>query len=62
MEQPRRMWFVYIISNNAHTLYVGMTNDVARRFEEHKSGIRTESTWAAPHGATSGHMKRTLLP
>lgn len=29
-------WFVYIISNNAHTLYVGATNDLPRRIRQHK--------------------------
>ena len=30
-------WYVYIISNNAHTLYVGMTDDLPRRIYEHKT-------------------------
>ena len=30
-------WFVYIISNNAHTLYTGMTNDLPNRIAEHKN-------------------------
>ena len=30
-------WYVYIISNNAHTLYVGMTDDLPRRIVEHKT-------------------------
>ena len=29
-------WCVYILSNNAHTLYVGSTNDLIRRLAEHK--------------------------
>lgn len=29
-------WCVYILSNNAHTLYVGSTNDLLRRLAEHK--------------------------
>jgi putative endonuclease len=36
-------WCVYIISNNAHTLYVGITNDIRRRFEEHKNGLYENS-------------------
>jgi len=31
-----RSWYVYIMSNNAHTLYVGMTHDLLRRVEQHK--------------------------
>jgi len=30
-------WYVYIVSNNAHTLYVGMTDDLPRRIYEHKT-------------------------
>jgi putative endonuclease len=29
-------WCVYILSNKAHTLYVGSTNDLLRRRAEHK--------------------------
>ena len=29
-------WYVYILSNDAHTLYVGYTNDMIRRFAEHQ--------------------------
>ena len=29
-------WCVYILSNKAHTTYVGSTNDLVRRLEEHK--------------------------
>ena len=31
------MYFVYLLSNSHHTVYyVGMTNDLGRRIEEHK--------------------------
>jgi len=29
-------WFVYMVSNNAHTLYAGMTDDLPNRVREHK--------------------------
>jgi putative endonuclease len=29
-------WCVYILSNNAHTLYVGYTSDLLRRTAEHR--------------------------
>ncbi|HVR38768.1 MAG TPA: GIY-YIG nuclease family protein [Thermoanaerobaculia bacterium] len=36
-------WCVYILSNNAHTLYVGSTNDLLRRLSEHKNRAHPES-------------------
>ena len=29
-------WYVYMLSNDAHTLYVGYTENMLRRFAEHK--------------------------
>ena len=29
-------WCVYIVSNRAHTLYTGITNDLVRRVRQHK--------------------------
>lgn len=31
-------WCVYILSNHAHTTYVGSTNDLRRRLREHRNG------------------------
>ena len=44
-EPPLRLsdWFVYIISNNAHTLYVGATNDLPQRIHQHKTGVYESS-------------------
>jgi len=32
------MWFVYIIKCKGGSLYTGSTNDLERRFKEHKAG------------------------
>ena len=32
-------YYVYIISSNTGTLYVGMTNDIKRRLYEHKNKL-----------------------
>jgi putative endonuclease len=32
-------WWVYILSNRAHTIYVGSTNDLVRRLAEHRQKI-----------------------
>ena len=32
------MWYVYILECRGKALYVGITDDVERRFEEHLSG------------------------
>ena len=33
-----RQYSVYILASRSRTLYVGVTNDLARRLEEHRSG------------------------
>ena len=38
MMQLEMSWFLYIIQTKKKKLYTGITTDVERRFEEHKSG------------------------
>ena len=30
------IWYIYIVSNKAHTLYTGMTDNLPKRVNEHK--------------------------
>jgi putative endonuclease len=34
----KKNWFVYLLECNDHTLYTGITNDLARRFGCHQAG------------------------
>lgn len=34
-----RSYFVYILTNRSKTLYIGVTNDLARRLLEHRQGV-----------------------
>jgi len=40
VEEPTMSFFVYILASRRNgTLYVGMTDDLTRRYFEHKSGV-----------------------
>lgn len=39
-------WCVYILSNHAHTTYVGSTSDLFRRLKEHRNKVH-ESAFTA---------------
>jgi len=34
---PRRPYYVYIVASVSRTIYVGVTNDLARRMHEHRT-------------------------
>jgi putative endonuclease len=46
-----RQYYVYIMTNYAHTLYTGVTNDLERRVYEHKKKLVTGFT--SRYGLTS---------
>lgn len=45
-------YFVYILTNRSRTLYVGVTNDLRRRLEEHRT---------APPGSFTGRYRIDAL-
>lgn len=40
----RRFFFTYIMSNKSMTLYIGVTNNLARRVADHKNGVGSRFT------------------
>jgi putative endonuclease len=56
-----RTYYVYILANRSRTLYVGVTNDLARRIHEHRSG--TGSAFANRYGLRRlVHVECTVRP
>ena len=39
-----KTYYVYILTNRSGTLYVGMTNDLYRRLQEHRDGVGSAFT------------------
>jgi putative endonuclease len=39
-----RHYFVYILSSRSRTLYIGVTNNLSRRLQEHRDGSPTRFT------------------
>ena len=39
-----RTYYVYLMASRSRVLYVGVTNDLARRVEEHKRGLNAGFT------------------
>jgi putative endonuclease len=37
-----RAYFVYILASKSRELYIGVTNDLARRMAEHRAGINPD--------------------
>ena len=38
-DQPQALFYVYIIECKDNSFYIGLTNDLVRRFEEHVTGF-----------------------
>lgn len=61
-----RTFFVYIMSNKAGITYVGVTNDIFRRVEEHKRGVlpgfsRREKTYRLVYYEEFAYVEDAIL-
>jgi putative endonuclease len=55
------MWIIYILECSDTSLYTGITNDLKRRLEEHRTGRGATYTPKSLEGAVYGisrHQKR----
>ena len=44
------MWFVYVLKSIDHPfIYIGFTNDIERRLEEHNEGLNQSTQHRAPY-------------
>lgn len=41
---PRKSYWTYILASRTRVLYIGVTNDLARRLAEHRAGIGSQFT------------------
>jgi putative endonuclease len=54
-----RDYYVYILASRSRELYIGVTNNLARRVAEHQAGINQDD-YAYRHGITRlVHVERT---
>lgn len=51
--RPMRTYYVYIMASRSRVLYTGVTNNLARRVDEHKRGLN--------HGFTSRYRVTRLV-
>ncbi|HKP77383.1 MAG TPA: GIY-YIG nuclease family protein [Longimicrobiaceae bacterium] len=67
MDLPRRAYYVYMAASHSRTLYVGVTNDLARRMYEHRLKVNKGFTakynvnrlvWFEITGNVSGAIAR----
>lgn len=63
------MYFVYLIECGDGSIYTGITNDLARRFQQHQSGVGGRYTrskrvvriaYSEEHPSRSSALKREL--